>query len=90
MAMEKQRVTTPSGETIVRRAIDANAGAQATQHPTVLSCGGIFVPRPRPLNPRDPLYHILNTPMTERPAKVVSALVHRNILQEVLTKETLN
>jgi len=24
------------------------------------------------------------------PAKVVSALVHRNILQEVLTKETLN
>ncbi len=88
--MEKGRATAQCGKVILQQTLDASAGKNASQHPTVLSCGGIFVPRPRPLNPRDPLYHILNTATDERPAKVVSALIHRNVLQEVLAKESMN
>lgn len=59
-------------------------------HPAVLSCGGIFVPRPRPINPSDPLYLILNTPNDTQPVKVVSALITSNVLDEVLVKDGLN
>lgn len=88
--MEKGRITAECGKLIIKRAIEASSGQTSGNHPTVLSCGGIFVPRPKPLNPRDPLYHILNTPSESQPVKVVSALIHRNILQEVLAKEALN
>lgn len=88
--MEKDRAAAQCGQVIIQRALEVSAGQKSSGHPTVLSCGGIFVPRPRPINPRDPLYHVLNTPMEERPAKIVSALIHRNLLQEVLAKEALN
>lgn len=89
-ATDKGRATTECGKLIIQRALDASAGKTDGQNPTVLSCGGIYVPRPRPLNPRDPLYHILHTPSEARPVKVVSAIIHQNILHGVLTKETLN
>ncbi|MBI4366977.1 MAG: hypothetical protein HY543_09185 [Deltaproteobacteria bacterium] len=90
MAIMRPRAVTECGKLIIQRALDASTGRTNPQHPTVLSCGGIFVPRPRPLNPRDPLYHILNIPSEGQPVKVVSALIHRNILQEVLSKDSLN
>lgn len=88
--MERTRQATQCGRAIIEQAMQVRAGKGQGSHPTVLSCGGIFVPRPRPINPRDPLYHILNTPHEVSPVKVVSALMHRNLLQEVLAKESLN
>ncbi|MBI2344169.1 MAG: hypothetical protein HYV02_07565 [Deltaproteobacteria bacterium] len=71
---------------ILERALAIGQGELGHGHPMVLSCGGIFVPRPQPLNPREALYHILNTPNTNTPAKIVSALVTRDLLDEILLR----
>lgn len=60
------------------------------KNPTVLSCGGIFIPRPRPMGPNDEIYKILNCANEKEPTKVVCGSVPRNLLQEVLYKESMN
>lgn len=60
------------------------------KNPTVLSCGGIFIPRPREMKPGDPLYHILNVANANEPTKIVTGIVPQNLLQAVLQKESLN
>lgn len=62
----------------------------APQNPTVLSCGGIFIPQPRRTNGKDPYFHILNTANEENPAKVVSVSMPKNMLQIIIAKENLN
>lgn len=75
---------------IIERATAVSLGEAQSAHPMVLSCGGLFVPRPRRLNPRDPLYVILHTPATEVPTKIVSACVSKGPLDVALGKERLN
>jgi hypothetical protein len=75
---------------ILERTMQITQGELGHGHPTVLSCGGIFVPRPKPINPKDPLYHILYTPNEDTPTKIVSALITRDILDEVLDKTESN
>ncbi len=77
-------------ELIIERTVELSQGELSGAHPTVLSCGGIFVPRPRPINPLDPLYHVLNTPNDGQPTKIVSALFTSNLLDEVSIKESAN
>ncbi|MBI4238223.1 MAG: hypothetical protein HY696_07400 [Deltaproteobacteria bacterium] len=75
---------------ILERAVQLSQGDLQGGHPAVLSCGGIFVPRPRPMSISDPLYHILYTPNDQQPAKVVSALITKNLLDEILNKDRVN
>jgi hypothetical protein len=71
---------------ILERFLDVSQGDLQASHPMILSCGGVFVPRPPMLNPRDPLYHILHTPNRKTPTKIVSALVTRDLLDEILLR----
>jgi hypothetical protein len=75
---------------ILNRATALTNGDLDCAHPSTLSCGGIFVPRPKQLQPGNPLYHILNTPNDHRPVKVVSALITSNILDDLLGRDRLN
>lgn len=75
---------------ILERVMELAQGELQGGHPAVLSCGGIFVPRPRPISPMHPLYHILNTPQSEQQSKVVSAIINQNILDEAIGKERMN
>lgn len=88
--MQFRYVEEEGANTILERATALSLGEIPSGHPAVLSCGGIFVPRPRPLNPLDPLYHILNTPNDTRPTKIVSAIISRNVLDEVINRERQN
>lgn len=69
-----------------------NAGYEETpnHNPMVLSCGGIFIPRPKPMGPNDEIYKILNVANSKEPTKVVSGSLPRNLLQDVLHKESMN
>lgn len=75
---------------ILERTLELGDGDIGDSHPKIMSCGGIFVPRPRAINPSDPLYHILYTPNNNQPTKIVSALITNNILDELMNKENLN
>lgn len=55
---------------------------------TVLSCGGIYIPH-KGTGSRI-IHQILNMPRTDEPVKLVSTNAPRNILREVLLKESLN
>lgn len=89
--METGRVKEYCTELILQRTVELSQGDLKGGHPAVLSCGGIFVPRPRPINPSDPLYMILNTPNNDdRPVKIVSAIVTSNVLDMVLIKDAMN
>lgn len=88
--MERPMVEQQAATLILERAIELSQGELQNGHPAVLSCGGIYVPRPRPINPSDPLYHILYTPNDERPSKIVSALITKNLLDEIMNKDRVN
>lgn len=61
-----------------------------SKHPMVLSCGGIYIPRPKPMGPNDEIYKILNIANQKEPTKIVMGPIHLNLLQEVLHKESMN
>ncbi|PIR17965.1 MAG: hypothetical protein COV46_01890 [Deltaproteobacteria bacterium CG11_big_fil_rev_8_21_14_0_20_49_13] len=77
-------------ELVVEHTQDPGLDGVNTKNPTVLSCGGIFIPRPRPMGRNDELYKILNTTNKEEPTKLVTGSLTFNILQEVLHKESMN
>lgn len=77
----------PIGEMILRR-IFAGSEEVSAKHPTVLSCGGIYIPNR--VRRQRILYHILNTPSEQEPVKVVTGQRPRNRLFEVLMKESMN
>ena len=56
--------------------------------PTVLSCGGIYIPHRG--NREEILCHIITTSCSEEPVKVVTGARPRNVLHEVLLKESMN
>lgn len=60
------------------------------KHPMVLSCGGIFIPRQENKNPNNAIYKILNIANEKEPIKIVENGMLRNMLQEILHKESLN
>lgn len=75
---------------IFERTLEISQGNIGHGHPMVLSCGGIFVPRPRPINPHDPLYHILSTPNDAAPTKIVSTLIAHDVLDILMVKNDSN
>lgn len=75
---------------IFERTLEISHGNVGHGHPMVLSCGGVFVPRPRPINPHDPLYHILYTSNETAPTKIVSALIAHDVLDILMVKNDSN
>ncbi len=75
-------------EVIIRQIYREDPPEGAKRNPTVLSCGGIYIPHRARRN--SPLYHILNTPSDTEPVKVVTGVKPRNVLYEVMQKESLN
>ncbi|MFA4973060.1 MAG: hypothetical protein WC683_10620 [bacterium] len=54
----------------------------------VISCGGIYIPHN---GAREQLiYEIINTFNAEEPVKIVSGFRPRNILHEIIQKESMN
>lgn len=77
-------------ELLIESVPDHDLDQLSSKHPMVLSCGGIFIPRPRPMGPNDEIYKILNVANSKEPTKVVTGAVPQNLLQEVLHKESMN
>ena len=75
---------------LVEQVVSEPSSSLGTKNPMVLSCGGIFIPRPRPMGPNDEIYKILNIANQKEPTKVVCGSVPHNLLQEVLHKESMN
>lgn len=76
----------PIGELILQKIFDPEERGEA--NPTVLSCGGIYIPH-RGSQERI-LFHIITTSSREEPVKVVTGARPRNVLYEVLLKESMN
>jgi hypothetical protein len=76
----------PVGELILNQVFDPEQRDQAS--PTVLSCGGIYIPHRG--RQEEILYHIITTSSREEPVKVVTGARPRNVLYEVLLKESMN
>jgi len=75
---------------VVEQTVEPGPMNLESKNPMVLSCGGIFIPRPRPLGPKDEIYKILNIANEKEPTKVVAVSFPMNLLQEVLHKESMN
>ncbi|MFA4873758.1 MAG: hypothetical protein WC956_00830 [bacterium] len=76
------------GELLLRE-IRGDAGIeQGAEEPAVLSCGGIYIPHSP--NQQRLIYQIINTSSEREPVKVVTGARPRNVLREVLYKESLN
>lgn len=84
------RIGNPTDEVMAEQVAEVEIGELSTRNPTVLSCGGIYIPRPRPLGAKDEFYKIINIANSQEPAKVVSGSIPMSILQTVLHKETMN
>ena len=76
----------PISEMILNQAFDPEKRDGAS--PTVLSCGGIYIPHRG--EREEILCHIITTSSREEPVKVVTGARPRNVLYEVLIKESMN
>ncbi|MBI2344168.1 MAG: hypothetical protein HYV02_07560 [Deltaproteobacteria bacterium] len=88
--MADERKNTPRADDIIERAVAISHGELREQHPAIMSCGGIYLPRPRPCQAQLPLFHILHTANDLQPSKIVSAIITSNVLDDVLCRECLN
>jgi hypothetical protein len=84
------RMEEEMSELVVEQASEARLEGETGKNPTVLSCGGIFIPRPKPMGPNDEIYKILNVANQKEPTKVVCGPMTLNLLQDVLHKESMN
>lgn len=77
----------PTGDVILKEALGCGEEA-APGNPTVLSCGGIYIPR-RPEEQKI-IYQIITTSDRNEPVKIMTGMRPRNVLHEVLLKESMN
>lgn len=78
----------PTGDIIVRETLPGDESGRPA-HPTVLSCGGIFIPR-RSESEQKIFYQVITTSCENEPVKVVTGSRPRNVLYDVLMKESMN
>lgn len=68
---------------------EAESGFLQDQNPTVLSCGGIYLPRRK--IPAKVVFQVLNLANDKEPIKIYTGRNGRmNFLQDILAKEYLN
>ena len=76
-----------TSEMAEQRALTQYGLAEAERSSAVLSCGGIYIPH----KGNSLTFHeIINTPASEDAVKIISVTNARNILREVMKKESLN
>lgn len=76
---------------ILQRASEEGPGAVGTKNPTVLSCGGMYLPRPKTTTPPRIPYDILHLANPEEPIKLYMGRRNLfNLLHQVLQKEAMN
>lgn len=76
---------------ILERAADESHFREDRQHPTVLSCGGMYLPRTKNGFTPNVHYHVLNLANENEPIKIyVGRRGPVNLLHQVLAKEALN
>ncbi len=74
---------------IIMRQILADSDVEASEAgPAVLSCGGIYIPHRG--QRQGVLYHIITTQKSDEPVKVITGARPKNLLHEVLLKESMN
>ena len=72
----------------LKKALEHNLGELSQVNPAVLSCGGIYIPHQG--HTQRIIYHIITTANEKTPVKVVTGIKPRNVLQQVLAKESMN
>lgn len=76
---------------ILERAAEESRFYPVQNQPTVLSCGGMYLPRTRTNGTERTNYHVLHLPNEEEPMKIyVGRRRPMNLLYEILAKEQLN
>ena len=76
---------------ILQRATEEGQGFLGNKNPAVLSCGGMYLPRPKTALPPRIVYHVLNLANKQEPIKIyVGRRALTNLLHQVLAKEALN
>lgn len=73
---------------VLQRVTEGRLGGLSSVNPVVLSCGGIYIPHQGAQ--QRIIYHILTTANENSPVKVVTGIKPRNILHELLSKESMN
>ena len=76
----------PVSELLLNQAFDPERRDGSS--PMVLSCGGIYIPHRG--RQEEILSHIITTSREDEPVRVVTGLKPRNVLREVLLKESMN
>lgn len=75
-------------EMIIREVFEESRGELSSKNPKVLSCGGVYIPRPEAGGRF--LQQILVTPNDKEPVKVMTPVPRRNALHQLLAKESMN
>ncbi|MFH1830067.1 MAG: hypothetical protein ABH871_04750 [Pseudomonadota bacterium] len=74
---------------IIMKEILAGSDVETSEAgPAVLSCGGMYIPHRG--QRQDVLYQIITTHKSDEPVKVVTGSRPKNVLYEVLLKESMN
>lgn len=77
----------PVGDLILRQ-LGGTECVEEGASPTVLSCGGMYIPRSQ--GHEGALYHIITTSNNVEPVKVVAGARPHNALFDILLKESMN
>ncbi|OGQ04462.1 MAG: hypothetical protein A2W61_03580 [Deltaproteobacteria bacterium RIFCSPLOWO2_01_44_7] len=76
---------------ILQRTSEEGQGFMDHKNPAVLSCGGMYLPRPKTALPPRVVYHVLNLANKQEPIKIyIGRRAITNLLHQVLAKEALN
>ncbi len=75
-------------EMIIRQVFEESRGELSSKNPMVLSCGGVYIPHPGTSNRI--LQQILVTPNDKEPVKVMTHVPRRNVLHQLIAKESMN
>jgi hypothetical protein len=78
----------PIRQMLLQQVLQTTHCAETFSHATVLSCGGMYIPHHGERS--EALYQIITTSCVEDPVKLVTGARPRNILHEVLIKESMN
>lgn len=76
---------------IAERVAEESFNLKLNENPTLLSCGGMFLPKPKanPSNARV-RYHVVSVANKEEPTKVFSTRRNVNALNNVSMKSNMN
>lgn len=77
-----------SSEIIMRHILAGTDAESSEEGPAVISCGGIYIPHKGAR--QDALYHIITTQRNDEPVKVVTGVRTKNVLHELIMKESMN